>query len=305
MRHLSQKTNINQSKCKMKKILFIATAIALTSCGETGGEEPTPTPTPSTSKTEIKITSRASDASFDNSDAIGVFMVYDGSFQSTGNYLNNAKYINNNGVWSSTSSFYWRDQTSTADFYGYYPYASNISDATNYSFGVSSNQSVEANYKSSDFLWGVAKAQKPSTSTVSLTLDHLMSKVLINVAAGDGFDETELRQNGVEIVLHNAKTQSKINLATGSVSVTGSTADIKPLKQSDLSAILLLPPQSISGDIIEVIYKNDSYKLNKTFTCESGKQYTCTITMTKTQGGINVGIGAWDVVDGDFGGVVN
>jgi hypothetical protein len=45
--------------------------------------------------------------------------------------------------------------------------------------------------------------------------------------------------------------------------------------------------------------------LNKTFTCESGKQYTCTITMTKTQGGINVGIGAWDVVDGDFGGVVN
>jgi hypothetical protein len=253
----------------------------------------------------VKIASRATDASFENTDAIGVFMAYDGSFQSTGNYLNNVKYTNSNGVWSSTTAFYWRDQTSTADLYGYYPYASNISDATNYSFSVSNNQSVEANYKASDFLWGAAKGQKPSTSAVSLTLDHLMSKVVINVVAGDGFDESDMTSNGVEIVLHQAKTQSKINLATGSVSATGNAADITPRKLSDLSAILLLPPQTISGDIIEVTYNNDSYKLNKTFTCESGKQYTCTVTMTKTQGGLNVGIGAWDVVEGDFGGVVN
>jgi hypothetical protein len=132
-----------------------------------------------------------------------------------------------------------------------------------------------------------------------------MSKVVINVAAGDGFTEAELTDKGVAIVLHNAKTQTKINLATGAVTVSGNEGDIKPLMQSSLSAILLLPPQTISGDIVEVTYNNDSYKLNKTFTCESGKQYTCTITMSKSQGGINVGIGAWTVVDGDFGGVVN
>jgi hypothetical protein len=292
-----------------KSFLFLAAAMALTSCGESGSEEPNvPTPepsTPSTSNPEVKIASRATDAAFENTDAIGVFMTYDGTFQSTGNYLNNAKYTNSNGVWSTTSAYYWRDQTSTADFYGYYPYASSISDATNYSFSVSNNQSVEANYKASDFLWGAAKSKSPSTSAVSLTLDHIMSKIVINVAAGDGFQESDLTTNGVNIVLHNAKVQSKINLGTGSVTVTGNAVDITPCKQTDLSAILLLPPQTISGDIIEVTYNNDSYKLNKSFTCESGKQYTATITLTKTQGGINVSIGSWDVVDGDFGGVVN
>jgi hypothetical protein len=170
---------------------------------------------------------------------------------------------------------------------------------------VSSDQSEEANYKSSDFLWGVTKNQTPTTSAISLTLDHLMSKLVIKVVPGDGFTESELTDNGVAIVLHNAKNQTKINLATGSVTASGDAGDIRPLKQTDLSAILLLPPQTISGDIVEVTYNNDSYKLNKTFTCESGKQYTCTITMSKSQGGVNVGIGAWIVVDGDFGGVVN
>jgi phosphotransferase system IIB component len=289
--------------------LFLAAAMALTSCGGSGSDEPnvpTPEPSkPSSSSPEVKIASRATDASFENADAIGVFMAYGGTFQNTGNYLNNAKYTNSDGVWGSATAYYWRDQTSTADFYGYYPYASSISDATNYSFSVSDNQSVEANYKASDFLWGTAKGKSPSTSTVSLTLDHLMSKIVINVVAGDGFQESDLTTNGVNIVLHNAKNQSQINLGTGSVTATGNTVDITPCRKTDLSAILLLPPQTISGDIIEVIYNNDSYKLNKSFTCESGKQYTATITLIKTQGGINVSIGSWDVVDGDFGGVVN
>jgi hypothetical protein len=289
----------------MRHYLLIVAALAMASCGKSGGDDPTPTPTPSTTKTEVKIATRATDSSFENNDVIGVFMVYGGSFQSSGNYMNNTKYTNTNGVWKTDASFYWRDQTTAADFYGYYPYVSNISDATSYSFNVNSDQSAQANYKSSDFLWGTTKNQSPTTSAVSLTLDHLMSKVVINVAAGDGFTEAELKDKGVAIVLHNAKTQTKINLATGNVTASGNVGDIKPLKQSDLSAILLLPPQTISGDIVEVTYNNDSYKLNKTFTCESGKQYTCTITMSKSQGGINVGIGAWTVVDGDFGGVVN
>jgi hypothetical protein len=288
----------------MKKYLFLFTALALASCGENDVDEPTP-PTPSTSQTEVKIATRATDATFEDNDEIGVFMAYGGAFQSSDNYLNNIKYTHANGVWTTESAFYWRDQTSSADFYAYYPYASNIADATSYSFNVNSDQSVQANYKSSDFLWGTTKNQSPTTSAVSLTLDHLMSKVVINVAAGDGFTETELKSTGVAVVLHNAKTQTKINLSTGAVTTSGNEGDIKPLKQTDLSAILLLPPQTISGDIVEVTFNNDSYKLNKTFACESGKQYTCTITMSKSQGGINVGIGAWDIVEGDFGGVVN
>jgi hypothetical protein len=40
-------------------------------------------------------------------------------------------------------------------------------------------------------------------------------------------------------------------------------------------------------------------------TFESGKQYTFTITIQKTSGDIEIGIGSWDVVDEDFGGVVS
>ena len=53
------------------------------------------------------------------------------------------------------------------------------------------------------------------------------------------------------------------------------------------------------------IWTDESGKLTLWLEPTDGKQYTITVTMKKTSGGINIGIGDWDVVDEDFGGTVN
>ena len=49
---------------------------------------------------------------------------------------------------------YWKDETTPADFYCYYPYMQTVSDVTAVPFSVKADQSTLENYKASELLWG-------------------------------------------------------------------------------------------------------------------------------------------------------
>lgn len=299
----------------MKHLFSTAVSVItllLTSCGGGAGtpEEPVTPPSSNESKV-VNFASRATDTGFENGDTVGVYMIYpdasgNGNLLASGNYVDNMKFTCSTGVWTSESPLYWKDETSVADFYAYYPYNANITDATAYRFALTTDQSSLAAYKCNDILWGKQENQSPSVSTVSLVLDHLMCKVNLKVVAGEGFNADELKSSDLSVKIHNVKINSVVNLSTGVVTATGDAVTITPYKQSDLNYSVYMAPQSIAQcDMIEILYNGSTYKLNRAFSCESGKSYTCTLTMTKNKGGINIGIGAWDVVDGDFGGIVN
>jgi hypothetical protein len=296
--------------------LFAMTMLlALTSCSSGGSSgnstiDPNPNPNvPETKKIPINLScgvaSRVTDTGYDTNDAIGLFVVNNVSgasadLKQTGNHVDNMRFTYS-GSWTPDSPIYWSDNTTKADFYVYYPYAT-ISSLTAQPFTVKEDQSTEANYKASEFLWGKATSIAPTEQVVSITTNHLFCCAQIKVAAGNGFTTESLAASTVSVKLNGVKTGATVNLSTGEVSATGDAKTITPLK-TDNGYKALVVPQSVTGtNLITINVDGKDYNLKKDFTFNAGKRDTFTVTVSKTSNGINVNVGAWEDDGTDNGG---
>ncbi len=301
----------------MKKtfVLFAVSCFLFAACDKNGPETPEPTPpTPPVSEVQkipinisTTIGTRATDTGFENGDKTGIYVVnYNGetagSLQSTGNHVTNMSFTYS-GSWTPATPIYWKDESTKADFYCYYPYVSSITNVTAYAFAVKANQSAEADYKASDFLWGKASGVSPTSNAVPIKVKHLMSNLLVYLEAGDGYKEEDLKT--AEITLCNLKTNATINLATGEVTAAGEPAEMTP-KAEETYFRALVVPQSLSGaDLVKIKLGDYTYVLKETITFESNKQHTCKIKVNKTSEGVNISISGWDTDDNEYGGEVS
>ena len=292
----------------MRKLLTLAAVAALMfSCSEnpTPEPEPTPTPTPTPEKWAINISTsitRATDTAFEDGDEVGIFVVNQpNALKASGNHADNIGFTYS-GEWTAATPIYWKDETTKADFYCYYPYASRISSVEAYPFAVKTDQSSIANYKASDFLWGKTTGVAPTKDAVGITVKHAMSNIIVKLVAGNGYTAEDMAAASVAIC--GLKTNSTINLASGVVTATGDVAEITPMVENDYRRALVVPQSVNDTDLIKVTIGEKEYALNKSAKFESGKQYTCTLTIERTNQGINIGIGGWEVGDDDFGGTV-
>lgn len=290
----------------MKKIFSIIAGIAcmsMVACSNESIEENTEPSEPEEAPIAAHISTRA-----DNNLAsqVGVFMVY-GSMQSADNYLNNMCLTNEgNGNWSSDQQIYWKDKTTHTDFYAYSPYAANIADALAHSFQVQTDQSNAEKQKSSDFLWGKLVDQKPTGEVLNMTLGHIFSRAIIRVTPGEGFTEDELKNGTLSVRINGVRIQATIDLANGNVTAAGSAQTIIPMKEQDLTYSAIVVPQQVEKTgLVTVSWSGTDYTFTSSMQFASAKQYTFTVTMKKTAGGINVGIGGWEDAGEDFGGTVN
>lgn len=302
----------------MKKFLnLLLVTLCCLSCGEENTEINPPIPeipipdTPSPEETPVFFRSKTVDGEFAQDDCVGLYMVnYVNGQQEplmpNTNYVNNWKFqYDGLGNWSAEKKLYYKDEDTPADFYVYHPY-SDIADATSHNVSVAFDQSIEENYKKADFLWGCALNCSPSMEPVEITLDHMMSKVVVVLKPGTGFTEDELIAAGPHVRLLDFKCTASFNLGTGEMYVESSKDNVIPYALSPLDYRAILVPQSFNDmDIIEINVGESVYKLRRTITFERGKEYTLTVTIQRTEGGVNVGIGSWDVVDEDFGGIVS
>ena len=291
------------------KILTLSLVGLVSACGSDAVEEEIPV-LPDNPQQKIELTSRVVNSSFENGDAIGVYVTnwVNGSsseLAAANNYANNVKFVVNNAAWTPVKPIYWKDANTTSDFYGYYPYAT-VENALAYKFQVKEAQNQKNNYKASDFLWGKKVGETPSKVRVDMMLDHMMSKAVVKIVAGEGFAESELDAAKISVVLANVKNNAVINLSNGAVKEEGDVVNISAYQVNNRTFEALVVPQHIDKtDLVIVNFNGNEYKLNRAMDFESRKQYTFTITLSKTSSGINVGIGSWDVVDSDFGGTVN
>ena len=151
----------------MRKFLlfFLAGSFFLAGCskGDGGGDQTPEPPTPPVEPSKIPINimtgiwTRATDSAFEQGDKTGIYVVNfngesAGSMTTTGNHVDNMQFTYS-GTWTPDTPIYWKDQSTKADFYCYYPYTENIGDVGAYAFSVKVAQSSESNYKASDFLW--------------------------------------------------------------------------------------------------------------------------------------------------------
>ncbi len=133
---------------------------------------------------------------FEEGDEVGVFAVKrkpdeTKELAATGNYIHNAKLTYQNGSWSSVETYYYPGSGDVLDFYAYYPYDEDITDATAIAVRVSDDQHSVKNYGNSDFL----SAQAPDIgkgNPVTLNFKHEMAMVQIELSRTDvipNFDE--------------------------------------------------------------------------------------------------------------------
>lgn len=299
----------------MKKQFLIISAVVLSVCG--CGKTPVASPdTPDVTEPlkipinlSTDIWSKATDSGFEVNDKVGIYTVNyvngaAGTLVSSGNHLDNVSFTYNGSLWNPETPVYWKDETTPADFYCYYPYTGSVGDVTALAFSVKEDQSTLANYKASELLWGKTEGAKPSADPVNITTRHAMSNLIIYVVPGNGYTEETLAAETVSVSIASVMTSAKINLATGKVSATGAAGTVAPYKESSYWRALIVPQDVVGAELVKVTVGEKTYTLNQTVSFESNKQYKCTITVNRVSEGVNIGIGGWEKGEIDFGGTV-
>ena len=302
----------------MKK-LFLMVAVGTMLCigcsKKEGGETPAPekpTPEKPAEPTKIPINvatsmwTRATDSAFELNDQVGIYVVNfngetAGTLSSSGNHIDNMCFTYS-GSWTPATPVYWADQTTKADFYCYYPYASSVNSVSAYSFAVQTDQSTEAGYKNSEFLWGKREAVSPTAEPVQITVKHAMSNIIVKLQAGDGYTAADMERATITVL--GLKTQATINLATGVASAAGSGYDLTPKKENDGWRALVVPQSVSNAPLIKVEIDGDQYVLIQSISFEANKQHSCTLKVNRVGNGFNIGIGGWETDDNDYGGTV-
>lgn len=297
----------------MKQILITAVAVAAVfcSCKKNGPEtEPQTDPAKIPITLSTEIWTKATDNGYENNDKVGIYTVNQvngtsGILANSGNHLDNTRFTFDGGVWNPDSPVYWKDQTTAADFYCYYPYTQSISDVTALQFTVKADQSSLENYKASELLWGKTLGATPSEDPVKITTKHAMSNVIIFVKPGKGYTEQTLAEETISVTITGVRTTAEMNLATGQVRAEGAVSNIMPYKENGFWRALVVPQEITGTEIIKVRVGSNEYSLSQTVSFQSNKQHKCTITVNKIGEGVNIGIGGWETDDTDFGGTLD
>lgn len=270
---------------------------------------PSPEPTPD-NKIEIKISpslsTRATDYGFETNDHIGLFVVnYNGTtpgiLLDSGNHVDNMRFTYT-GIWTPDTPVFWKDNSTHADFYLYYPY-SQVGSVSAYPFSVKADQSTESAYKASDMLVGKAENVPPTESATVIPANHVMSRIYILLEAGNGFTKESLANSNISVKINGLRTGASVNIATGAVTPTGNPSIMTPYFTEGNYKALVVPQTVPEGNLISVTVDGREYTLKKSFTFESGKSHRFTITLSKTSNGINVNINPWNEDGTDNGGI--
>lgn len=288
-------------------------------CGGGGGDEPqpqpqpTPQPTPTPPSDPVKLPLSVSAQMAESSDAfndgarIGLFVVsykngVAGNLATSGNYMDNVEFKLSSGAWSAQQQYYWPDESTKADLYFYYPYTTSVGNVTEFCFDLATDQSEADNYNSCKFYWGKKAGISPSSQTVSLSLNQLMSGIKVTLIAGDGYSNADLANAGVEI--RGLKSGASVNLSTGKVQSVGDVTTIFPYGVNDERLAIVVPQSITDTEMIVVTIDGNEYSLIQTVTLEPGKSHSCEVTIKKDSQGLNFSVSGWDISDEDFGGTV-
>lgn len=287
----------------MKKIIaLVATASLMFSCSQEV--------TPDLEKFPINISvgqqTRATDTTFDSGDEVGIYVVnYDdstaGSLKATGNQVDNMRFTYRNSSWTPDETIYWKDKTTAADFYAYYPYSASPNISA-HPFAVKADQSEEADFWASDFLWGKTNNVSPTSSAVPIETNHSLSRILVNVVPGEGFADA-WGNAAVSVKICDVNTSATIDLATGVATATGEKGEIVPLAVAETGTTLsykaMMIPQVVADNskLVVVTVDGVDYIYRKGYEFKANTEHKFTVSVNKTGGSVEMSIGEWTIDD--------
>ena len=227
----------------------------------------------------LQKSTRVNSSGFEAEDMVGVYVSNRGSLLTSGNMVDNAAFIYNDGALAAESGekVYWGSESVRLNVYAYYPYAASVADNTAYPFSVAANQSTEAAFYNSDFLTASALDLAPQTTPVELAFDHSLSRVNIALTAGTDITQEELSSAAKTFTLDGYILGGKINLSNGEAEVsTTSASTITPLAVDGTSYSAIVYPQS--GTLTFTLNLNgEIYTYSAEYDYEAGYQYQYTL----------------------------
>lgn len=254
---------------------------------------------------------KATDTGYEVNDKVGLFVVNNasngqqGTLLPSGNHVDNMLFTYSSTGWTPEKEIFWADKTTKADIYAYYPFtaSANISTVENYPFTLKKDQSTEVNYKSSDFLWGKVAQVAPTSEAVPVITNHLFSNIIVKIIPGKGYTTETLAQANKSVKVCSVKTDATINLATGVATATGLIGEVTPHNEGERYRALIAPQTIVAGSkLIQITIDGTEYQFTKGFTFEANKQHTFSVTVNKTSGGIDIGVGGWETDENENGG---
>ena len=160
---------------------------------------------------------------------------------------------------------YYPAGTQNIDIVAYYPASAGTS------FTVASDQTADADYKTSDLMFASVTNQAKQAEAVNLAFSHKMAKLCVNITPGQGVTSI----NSLSVL--NVMPTVSFNQTTGEVGTA--SGDASSISMSNNGAAII-PAQTINGGLLSIDTDKGTatYSVtNKVF--EAGKLYTINITV--------------------------
>ena len=213
-----------------------------------------------------------------------------------GNALNNEPLTLTSGKWTPGKNLFWDEGTYNA--YAYYPYM-NVTSIEDQPVSVATDQSsAETNgtlsgYEASDLLYAKTSNVAASTSPVTLSFKHVMSKLTIRLVKGEDF-EGEMPTDA-EIFIHNTVPTATFDFSAGIVTrdVKGKRATIKARQESNFQFGAIIVPQRLDNRVplVEVVMKGVSFLFESKFLFKPGVDHLVNLVITDNPEKVKIEVG--------------
>lgn len=201
-------------------------------------------------------------------------------------------------------------QNGTQDFYAYYPYKDGATESS-IPVTINTNQATLANLNASDFLWGCDE-DIAANATSSITLNHKLTKVIINI-------DNNLAQDVTGVEITGLKNTTTATPSTGDLGEMSGSGNIQAYQNADQNGwsdgdnetddtrnrqyvAIVLPEASVNPTIVITVANSlvYTYTLSENYTFASGSTATAAITIDPgaseagTAASFSFSVGTWN-----------
>ena len=247
----------------------------------------------------INVSTRAAGVAWADGDKIGIFMTAAKETLSANSIkegVDNVPYETNGSCSFSPISggktvYYPID--GEVDFYAYYPQTT-VSD-----YKVALNVADQSKQEAIDFMYAKTTGCHKTMPQVELKFSHQLSWLVLNVQAGNGLTEDDLKN--LKVTIEDQNTTATFNLVDGTISDEGNPTNItmKTVEAGKIYEAILLPTTSKTRKIVFDL--NTGYDAPFVWTMESdlkgGNRYNyTTVKLMRTSVDIMGTIESWNEV---------
>lgn len=202
--------------------------------------------------------------------------------------------------------YYYPTSGNGVNIYALYP----ATAATGELFTIKEDQSTDANYKASDLMYGKPATNNPvspSANAVDIQFSHLLSKVTINLIAGENVTSLD----GAKVELLGVKPSTTLTAGINGHSITAASGDATPITvmtatETVTSGSAIIVPQTLPEMFLQVTL--DGATLTGKLASgapelTAGNEYTYDITVNMRGGALVIKgqISQWNEIDGGTG----